>query len=128
MSGLKNISEPTSAEGPEEKAFKVRRGQVDSLSLYEITDYELDILERGSPSGIFLNLSVFLFTLGASFWIALETTSLEVSKTFIIFAILATVGILGGVVFGILWYRNRESVKSIVIKIKSRMPSEEVSE
>ena len=45
-----------------EKAVQIKRGRVDSLSLYEITDNELDILTAGSPSSLYLNFAIFLLS------------------------------------------------------------------
>ena len=41
---------------------KIKRGKVDSLSLYEVTDSELQVLEEGGQDNLFLNFAVFLFT------------------------------------------------------------------
>lgn len=125
MNGSKSTSNENSAESTGEKSFRIRRGKVDSLSLYEITDYELDVLARGSPTGTYANLAVFFFTLGSSFWIALATSKLGLNKTYVLFMILAILGVSGGGVFAILWYRARQPVKDLVNKIKSRIPDDQ---
>ena len=55
----------------------ILRGKVDSLSLYEITDFELDVLEKGSPNSIYLNFSIFLLSVGFSFLAALFSTDIQ---------------------------------------------------
>lgn len=65
---------PPDDERKEGNSPRIIRGRVDSLSLYEITETELDTLERGSPYSIHLNFGVFLLTLGLSFLTSLLTT------------------------------------------------------
>ena len=97
---------------------KILRGRVDSLSLYEITDTELDILEKGSPNSLYLNFGIFLFPVGLSFLIALLSTDIQSPNTFTVFVVLSVVGILGGFFLIILWLRTKREVTDVVRKIK----------
>lgn len=110
-----------------EKQPKIRRGRVGSLSLYEITDTELEILEKGSPSSIYLNFSIFLLSMATSFLIALCTSSAISERTFTVLVLLIILGyVLGGLLI-VLWLQNRKSVAEVVKKIKSRIPPEEIA-
>ena len=51
-------TEPKNTEG--EKITKIKIGRVDSLVIYEVSEGELQTIERGSPNSIFLNFSIFL--------------------------------------------------------------------
>ena len=102
----------------------VKKGKVDSLTVYEVTDYELDQLEKGSPASLFLNLSILLLTTGISFFIALLTTSIESNETFIIFVVVTVISFIAGGVLFILWYRDRKSTKGLIAKIKDRCPQD----
>ena len=113
------------AEDSGEQSVRIRRGQVDSLRLYEITDYELDTLEQGTSSDLFLNFGIALLSVSSSFFIALLTTeipSVAISTTFIAIAA-ASFG--SGTVSLIAWYRHRQSTATLIQKIKSRIPDEE---
>ena len=113
------------AEDSGEQSVRIRRGQVDSLRLYEITDYELDTLEQGTSSDLFLNFGIALLSISSSFFIALLTTeipSVAISTTFIAIAA-ASFG--SGTVSLIAWYRHRQSTATLIQKIKSRIPDEE---
>lgn len=101
--------------------LSILRGNITSLSLYEVTDHELDILEQGSPSGLYLNFSIFLFSLGVSFAITILTTNISDTRLFIIFALCAIVGIFGGILLLAMWYRTRKSVRQLCIKIRQRI-------
>lgn len=100
---------------------KVVRGRVDSLSLYEVTDNELEILEKGSPSSIYLNFSIFLLSIGIAFLITLLSTNIESSKVFAVFVIFCSVGIVVGVLLLVLWYRMKNEVSEVIVKIKGRI-------
>jgi len=105
-----------------EKPLLVRRGRVDSVDLYEVKEYELELLENGEPTGIHLNFSIFLLSIGFSCIITLCTatfTKLIIENTFLFISI---IGIMGGLYLLILWWRGRKSIKSIIRIIKNRIP------
>ncbi len=104
------------------------RGRVDSLSLYEITDNELGILEKGSPNSIYLNFGIFLASIGMSFLIALLTVEVQSTKVFTIFVVLCCIGILGGSFLIFLWYRMKGEVSDVVAKIKKRIAEQDSNE
>jgi hypothetical protein len=47
---------------PSELLPAIRRARIDSLDIYEVSEYELALLERGSPDCLFLNFAIFLLT------------------------------------------------------------------
>jgi len=105
-----------------EKPVRVRRGRVDSLSLYEITYYELEIFEKGHPGSLYLNFAIFLLSIAIAFAIALFTTDIKSAALFAVFvAIVFSAGIMGLLLL-ILWYRSRASIPDIITNIKRRMP------
>jgi len=107
--------------------IRVVRGKFDSLSLYEVTDNELEILERGSPSSIYLNFAILLLSAGISFLINLLSVNIQSIKTFTVFVVFTVIGILGGIILLVIWYRQRQSMSDIIRKIKQRIPSSEIS-
>lgn len=76
--------------------LRIVRGPVDSLSLFEITDYELEVLEEGAPSSTFLNFAILFASVGLSFLTTLLTVTIASIQVFTIFVVL-TVGGLGGI-------------------------------
>ena len=116
----------TSNEHTGENLIRVKKGKVDSLSVYEITDYELDILLRGSPATIYLNLAIFLLSVATSFLIGLLTTTIESDRTFTVFVVISVLGYISGFILALLWWPSRKEVRGIVKKIKSRIPFEEI--
>jgi hypothetical protein len=113
-------------EQSSENSIRIKRGKVDSLSVYEITDYELDILIKGSPSSLYLNFSIFLLSVAASFLISILTTTIVSERTFTVFCVATAVGGVAGIVLGVLWWNTRGEVSSLSSKIRARIPRDEV--
>jgi len=113
-----------SDEDSGDRTVRVRTGRVDSLSLYEVTDDELEVLEHGGPSSFFLNFAVLLISTASSFLITLLTTTVLSDRTFTVFLLITLVGFVGGAILLLIWNRNRQSASSVVKRIKGRMPQE----
>jgi hypothetical protein len=102
---------------------RIVRGQVDSLSLYEITDYELEILEHGSPNSILLSFAICFISVALSFLTTLLTVKIESIYLFLIFLVFTVVGLAAGIVLIVLWYRTRSQVGGVGKKIRARVPT-----
>lgn len=106
----------------DDKGPKIRKGRVDSLIIYEISEGELETIERGSPNSTLLNFSIFLFSIATSFLVTLLTVDLSNKlKLFIVFTIITIVGFIIGLVLFILWWRTKNDVDIVLKKIKERI-------
>ncbi len=108
-----------------EKELRVRRGRVASVDLYEIKDSELDLLEKGAPSMLYLNFSIFLLSISFSAIVSLATAAFSSTKIEMLFMIVAVVGMIGGLMLLILWWRTRTSVFATVKEIRKRIPPDQ---
>jgi hypothetical protein len=106
----------------------IHRGRLDSLRIYEISEAELEALERGSPESVFLNLGLTVLSVATSFSITLATTKIDSNRTFTVFVVLVAVGYLAGLTFGILWWVSRRSLTSTAAKIRARLSAEGIQE
>jgi len=113
---------PQPSHNVEEKALRVRRGRVDSVDLYEIKENELEILEHGEPSSVYLNFSIFLLSIAITSVLALCTATFKNDLTKYSFLFVCILGFIIGLFLLILWYKGRKSVKSIIRKIRERIP------
>lgn len=102
--------------------LKIIRGSLNSLSLFEITDYELEIFEKGSPSSTYLNFAIFFSSVGASFLVSLLTVKIESIPLFCIFVIITVIGLGSSIVLFQLWRTSKSSVKELCKKIRARAP------
>jgi hypothetical protein len=114
------------AEQFDEKPIRVLRGRVDSLTVYEVTDYELSVLEQGSPSSTYFNFAIALLSVFASFLITLLTTDIKSQRTFDSFLITTIIGFLAGAMLMVLWYRSKSSVSDVLNSIHQRIPATQV--
>lgn len=103
----------------------IHRVPLDKLRIFEITEAELEALERGSPESIFLNLAIAVLSVAISFLIALTTTKIENDRTFYVFVIVTSVGCVSGITFALLWFIWRRSLKSVSTEIRKRIPPPE---
>jgi hypothetical protein len=106
----------------EPKELLVRRGRVESVDLYEIKENELELLENGSPSGLYLNFSIFLLSLAFSAIATISTATFQNSTVGTLFLIVSVVGVIGGAFLLILWWRSRQSIAHVVRTIRARIP------
>lgn len=103
----------------------IKRGSLTSLSIYEVTDYELDILESGGPSSLYLNFSIFLISIGVSFFITLMTTEIPKEKTYNFFLVSTILSLIIGVILLIIWRKSHASTTNLCVKIRGRIVSDE---
>ncbi|MBA3314439.1 MAG: hypothetical protein M3552_00630 [Planctomycetota bacterium] len=106
----------------------IYRVRLDSLRIFEISEAELEALERGSPESIFLNMALAVLSMAISFSVSLATTKIESDRTFTVFVVITVFGYGAGVILGVLWLLSRRSLRSVSSQIRSRIPSEGIQE
>ena len=106
----------------------IHRVRLGKLLIFEISEAELEALERGSPESIFLNLAIAVFSIAISFTITLFTTTIPNDRTFIVFVIITSICYIAGLTFALLWFVSRKSLKKVSAEIRSRIPPEGVQE
>jgi hypothetical protein len=102
----------------------IHRVRLDRLTIFEITEAELEALERGSPESLFLNLGIASLSFASSFFISLLTTTIEDVRTFCVFVIVTVAGFVAGITFALLWWQSRRSLRNVAAEIRRRMPPE----
>jgi len=107
--------------------IKINRGKLGSISLYEITKDELNILERGSPSSTYLNFSIGLLSIGISFFISIFSTKIDDMKVYVIFWTTALVTTIAGIVLFVVWKQANKATENVIQRIKNRLNSEQVT-
>ncbi len=112
----------TANEG--ENEVKITRARCDSLKIYDVTEGELAVIERGSPNSVFFNFAIFLLSVASSFLVTLLTVDFESIKLFAIFVAICVLGFMVGLFLLILWYRNHNDFHDTIKKIKDRLKEE----
>lgn len=115
---------------PENDQITVNRAKYNAITIYEISEDELDIIERGSPSSNYLNFSIGLLSIFASSLITLVTVDFPPDKDrlFMIFVLVTLVAGVSGCILLFMWFRSNGSSKSIFKKIRNRKSVEKVRE
>ena len=112
------------------ESYLVKRGKYDSLTIYEVTVEELDILENGSSNTLLLNLSISFWSICVSFFIALISSTWKLEgegnnlMTFIIFLGLCLTTGIAALICTLLWWKTEDNFKKIIKKIKERLVEE----
>lgn len=101
--------------------ISVTRGRLGSISVYDVTSDELDILEHGSPNSTYLNFAIALIPTGISFFISIFSTKIEDIKIYNVFWIVALVCTLGGLVLLGVWWKTNKASQSVIQRIKDRI-------
>ena len=127
QNGLKNICKMLKNNNSG-KTFRVRRGRVDSVDLYEVKENELEILENGEQANIQLNFSIFLLSIAFSGFLTLCTATFSESILQNTFLFVTIIGIIGGLYLLFMWWKGRKSIKMVIKTIKNRLQQDYVDE
>lgn len=100
---------------------EIRRARLDSLTIYDVTDSELELLKKGSPNSLYLNFAIFLISTAVAFTIALFSTDIPAGKVYSFFLVSTIVGYIGGILLIALWLKNYESLSMVVQTIEKRL-------
>lgn len=119
------MSNPNRHVSPDESFLPaIRRARFDRLTIYEVSESELDTLEKGSPDSIYLNVGIALLSAAISLTVTLLTATIASTATFVVFVVCTVVGYVVGVVLLLLWRRSRNSVSDCIKIIRGRLPPE----
>lgn len=107
---------------------EIRRARFNQLTIYDVTDSELEILERGAPDSLYLNFSIFLLSSAISFTVSLFTTTISDAKIFTVFVVFTVIGYIAGIFLLLLWKKNHTSVTKCVENIRKRLPPDGIQQ
>ena len=129
MAKKKKLNKPVKKSTPnnkEEGAICIQRGKFDSLNIYEVTESELDILEKGSPNNLYLNFSIFLLSIASSFLATILTVNKDLlpMRIYVIFVIVCSVGFIVGIFLLLMWFKIRKNAQQVIKTIKLRLKEE----
>lgn len=103
---------------------RIVRASLDQLTIYEISDNELEAIERGGPESLLLNFAILFLSTAISFTISLATTVIQSIHVYTGFMIVTTVSYIAALVLGGLWMHSSKSKKKLIKAIRERRPPE----
>ena len=93
--------------------------QLDDIEIFPITKDQLDGLEKGSSSDIFLEFAIGLSSIFASFLCSLLVLDFtNHTKAYIIYTIICSLSALAAVILFILWWYFRKEKNDTIKKIR----------
>jgi hypothetical protein len=109
-----------------DKGLTIRRGRVDSLDIFEVTESELDTLERGSPNSIYFNFCIFFASAFVTLTITMYTVDIKSAIKISLFFSADVISLIATALLGILWWQSKNEVKEVLGVIRGRVPREEI--
>lgn len=100
---------------------EIRRARLQRLTIYEVEESELALLERGAPDSIFLNLGIAFLTAAVTLTATLLTAEFHSHRMWTAFVVVTVIGYLAGATMLILWWQSRRSVSGCVDNIRKRL-------
>ncbi len=119
VNSIENIRNKTDSSNSE---VTIKRAKVDSLTIYEITESELQLLQNGSQSSFYLNICISSASFFVAFIISLLTTSFtgkEIIKT--VFVCISVCTFIVMILYFIRWLFAKKDLKKIFERIKNRI-------
>ena len=100
----------------------VRRHRIAELDVYEVSSEDLEQLERAGLRGAeAFGFLVFGLSVGISLTVTLVTVDISSNRVFESFLITTIIAYVVGVFFGIRWFLERRSAKTVSQRIRSRI-------
>lgn len=100
----------------------IRRAKFDTLTIYEISEEELLIIEKGSPDSIYLTISIALISFAMAIFCSLLVTDIKSSIVMTLYIVIVVVGFVVGGIMLLLWNKSKDSVSVCVANIRRRLP------
>ena len=100
----------------------VTRGRIHQFKLYDVAEYELVLIEKGSDASLWLNFAIAFLSTFFSMLAALITLNPAGKETaFIILTLITVVSCFGGILCSVFWWKTKGTQKDIFKTIRSRI-------
>jgi hypothetical protein len=103
--------------------IRIRRADIQELTLIQITAEELEMLKHGAPDSTYQTCAFSLFSMATSFLISFLTVQLS-HRLLVGFVAVTAVTYGASVPLFIVWLRRRKSAAELVKKIQSRLKTQ----
>lgn len=115
------LSKSRAARSASEETIRVNRGRVDSIDLFEVKENELDALEHGASGDLLLNVAIALLSVALSILVTIFTAAFTSEFVRQIVTIIMVVGFVTGPILIIFWFRDRNTARAVINRIRSRV-------
>lgn len=108
----------------DEQLPEIRRARFQRLTIYEVEESELLILERGTLGSIYINISIALLSLAIGLTATLTTATFPSERAWLLFLVVTVVGYVVGVSLLFIGWTGRRSIAACVREIRRRLPTD----
>lgn len=114
------IIQPNQSDSGEK--IDVRRKKIAAVTIYDVTEAELTILEKGTEASVWLNFFIGCFSIAVSFLVSLLTVDWKdgYSLTQIIFICVTIIMFLASIICFVFWRMGRGQHKMTIKTIRER--------
>lgn len=103
--------------------IRICRHRINEITIFEITESDLDKLEKGSTTDLFLQFSIALLTLAISTTLTILTVKFNNQHIEIFFICLCIISYIAGLILFFLWRKTHQSIKHLIKEIRERPKS-----
>jgi len=96
--------------------------------VYFVNETELNVLEKGSTSSLYLTFGLSLLSICCSFLVVLLSTPIESNRIFDVFVIITSVSFISSVILLVLWRKTDDETTNVIRCIRERFPEGERAE
>lgn len=120
--GTENVIVLSSQQSDQGEKISVHRRKIGSVTIFDVTETELTILEKGTDASVWLNFFIATLSIGVSFFVSLLTAewSNSISLTRIIFICITVIMFLAAIICFVFWKREQGQHKETIMKIRER--------
>ena len=121
--GSERIKRDLPHQGEQGEKIDVKRRKIGAVTIYDVTEAELTILEKGTEVSVWLNFLIGTVSIAVSFLVSLLTVewdNTKVSLTQIVFICITIIMFLSAVACFVFWRRGRGQHQETIKVIRER--------
>lgn len=125
IEGFELLQPSADQRGPGDQFLpEIRRARFTQLTIYEVEESELTILERGSPVSLYLNIAIALLSTAVALTVSLATAEVRSESVLVILLVITVIGYMQGAILLLFWWRRHRSIHECASAIRRRLPPE----
>ena len=120
--GSERSKHVTPHQSDQGEKIDVRRKKIGSVTIYDVTEAELTILEKGTEASVWLNFFIGTVSVAVSFLVALLTVDFgeEITLTQVVFICVTIIMFLAAIVCFVFWRNAKGQHAATIETIKER--------
>ena len=113
-------TQPAEGSSSDTEKMDVKRGRIGQFKLYEVAEYELLLIEKGSDASVWLNFGISGVSIFFSILAALLTLDTSASpNAYVVFVVTTVCSFIASIVCIVVWCRTKGTGDNIIKNNKS---------